>query len=440
MSGDSAARFAQLFERRTNAIKPGLDRVQNAYVFIDQAARSIPSVLVAGTNGKGTTSAFIWKIFAQRLHRVGLYTSPHLREFCERFVISSKIIDDSRLEEEWARLKKHLPEALYKDLSFFEIATLLCFQLFDREQVDFAVYEVGMGGRWDATNICDPCVSVIVGVDFDHQQYLGTTIEAIIREKAGVMRSGRPVIIGRGGQLGVDDRAKAAMQAEVDRHGAEAIWWGRDFGIEADEIWVAKDRWKIPSTIAHRYPEYLLHNLAVAVAASVHIRASLGHSRMDHIVVEDILSVLKELACVRGRSEAVTVENIPGLELIVDVGHNVDGLLHATKHLVDVETVLFSVMADKDVGPMLDILRSKFANIVLFKNKNERSIRELPERHRDLILFPRLADAWRYLLENADTQRPWLVCGSVAAIGEFFEFMQVVDRVDGHTVARCPFS
>ena len=151
------------------------------------------SIHVAGTNGKGSTSSMLASILQKAGYKVGLYTSPHLKDFRERIRINGEMISEDFVVDFVAQNKSFF-EA--NQLSFFEMTVGLAFDYFAKEQVDVAVIEVGMGGRLDSTNVITPLVSVITNIGFDHTQFLGDTLPKIAAEKAGIIKSNVPVVIG----------------------------------------------------------------------------------------------------------------------------------------------------------------------------------------------------------------------------------------------------
>src|SRR5262249_15553813 len=157
--------------------------------------RTLPSVLIAGTNGKGSTAATLASILRVSRLKTGLYTSPHLIRINERIRINGEPISDddfARIHDEVEHIAKKLVESreLPWHPSFFEMMTAIAFSHFARERIDIAVLEVGMGGRLDATNVVDPLASVITDISLDHQKFLGNTVGEIAREKAGIIRRG----------------------------------------------------------------------------------------------------------------------------------------------------------------------------------------------------------------------------------------------------------
>jgi dihydrofolate synthase / folylpolyglutamate synthase len=151
------------------------------------------SVHIAGTNGKGSTSSMIASVLQETGYKVGLYTSPHLKDFRERIKINGEMISEDFVVD-FIEVNKSFFES--NSLSFFEMTVGLAFDYFAKEQVDVAIIEVGMGGRLDSTNIITPLVSVITNIGFDHTQFLGTTLTSIASEKAGIIKPNNPVVIG----------------------------------------------------------------------------------------------------------------------------------------------------------------------------------------------------------------------------------------------------
>ena len=188
----------KLFQRTTQGIKPGLDIITGLLQALGNPHHKLAVVHVAGTNGKGSVCAMLESVLRASGFKTGLYTSPHLIDFSERFRINGVPIKGGKLEgyiqvlEETA--DRVAGETAQRPATFFEISTAIAFQYFADEVVDIAIVETGMGGRWDATNVVIPLVSIITHIDIDHTNYLGDTIEAIAAEKAGIIKPGRPVV------------------------------------------------------------------------------------------------------------------------------------------------------------------------------------------------------------------------------------------------------
>jgi len=184
----------------TSSRKFDLAHMRRLAEALDNPQRRFPSVLIAGTNGKGSTAATLASIVQAAGYRTGLYTSPHLVEINERMQINQEPVSDAEFAVIYERVSSAAQDLVARGElpwhpSFFEMLTAIMFEYFASTQVELAILEVGMGGRLDATNIVDPCISVITDIDFDHQKFLGNTLPEIAREKAGIMRPGGPVVL-----------------------------------------------------------------------------------------------------------------------------------------------------------------------------------------------------------------------------------------------------
>ena len=183
-----------MYQRQgASAFKKDLGNTLELSAHLGHPEQNYPCVHVAGTNGKGSTSHMIASVLQEAGYRVGLYTSPHLKDFRERIKVNGELIPEEEvirfIEENKNFLEEH-------SLSFFELTVGMAFDHFSREQVDIAVIEVGLGGRLDSTNIIRPLVSVITNIGLDHTQFLGETLEEIAFEKGGIIKQGVPVVIG----------------------------------------------------------------------------------------------------------------------------------------------------------------------------------------------------------------------------------------------------
>ncbi len=318
-------------------IAMGLERVRMVAerMALTKPARHV--IIIGGTNGKGSTVAFVEAIARAAGWRVGAYTSPHLLRYNERVRIDGADADDAALVEAFAAV-----EAARADtrLTYFEYATLAALWLFARSDLDLAVLEVGLGGRLDAVNIVDPDVAVITTVDLDHQDWLGDTIEAIGAEKAGIARAWKPLVIG-------DDDPPSSVLGHAYAIGASAVRIGCDFFFERDENDCERWRWReIGCELALPMPQLLapvqLRNAAVAIAA---LRA---------LPVD-----LPQAAFVDGVREARIAARLQrferdGVEIVVDVGHNPQAAralaawLEATPVAGPTHAV-FAALGDKDI-------------------------------------------------------------------------------------------
>ena len=182
-----------LYGRQQLGIKLGLDNIKKLITEIPKPVDELPIIHVAGTNGKGSTCAFIDSILRHCGKKTGLFTSPHLISFCERIRINGIQISEKEISKRISQIKV-LVEGWDEEPTFFEITTALALEYFVDEKVDVAILEVGLGGRLDSTNIVNPKVCVITPVSLDHQHILGETISEIAKEKAGIIKAGESVL------------------------------------------------------------------------------------------------------------------------------------------------------------------------------------------------------------------------------------------------------
>lgn len=175
------------------AYKPGLENIQKLCDFFGNPQKKLQTIHIGGTNGKGSTSNMIASILQEAGYKVGLYNSPHLVDFTERIKING-INCDKKFVFDFIQKLKHLPSDILP--SFFEFTTIMAFEYFHQQKVDFAIIEVGLGGRLDSTNIITPIISAITNIALDHQNILGNTLEEITIEKAGIIKKNIPIISG----------------------------------------------------------------------------------------------------------------------------------------------------------------------------------------------------------------------------------------------------
>ncbi len=333
-----------------NAIALGLDRVR---VVAQRLGLSRPArhvITVAGTNGKGSTVAFIEAIARAAGLRVGAYTSPHLLRYNERVRIDGSDASDADLVAAFERIEvARMADGEPIPLTYFEYGTLAALSLFEQAKLDLAILEVGLGGRLDAVNIVDADVAVITTVDLDHQDWLGADREAIGLEKAGVMRAGKPVV------LGERDPPSSVLQ-HAYRIGASAIRASCDYLVdEADGGW----RWREPG-YEIGLPEPALDapaQRANAAAAIASLRA-LPLQIPDAAIVEGVRS-----ARLPARMQRIVHDSV---EIVIDVAHNPQAATQLARWLAAHPATgsthaVFSALGDKDLAGIVAPLRDRVA-------------------------------------------------------------------------------
>lgn len=216
------ATLKRLYGLQRFGIKLGLETVSALLSELGNPQRRFHALHVAGTNGKGSVAAMTASILHAAGVRVGLYTSPHVLDFCERIKIQGIDIPHDRVVDLFDRVQA-LPSFLVQP-TFFEVATVMAFQYFAEEEVDIGVIEVGMGGRFDATNVCHPLGTIITNVSFDHERYLGSSLPDIAFEKAGIIKRRVPVVVGP-----VERDVFTVLQERAQHKNAPLIAFGKEF-------------------------------------------------------------------------------------------------------------------------------------------------------------------------------------------------------------------
>lgn len=211
--------LADLFRRNRRGIKPGLEATQDLAAAMNVNLNTLPMVLVAGTNGKGSVSSLIAHFCTEAGFKTGHYSSPHLLRFTERIKVDGIEISQEDVVSIWESIGLVEP-SLDQPPSFFEICTVMAHQYFQSQRCDIVIFEVGLGGRLDATNAAEPSISVITNIGFDHEHILGNTLEAISFEKCGIARSGIPCIIGHQ----TNAEVPSIVEAAITKRGGIPTW------------------------------------------------------------------------------------------------------------------------------------------------------------------------------------------------------------------------
>lgn len=359
-------------------VKPGLERVSALLDAVGNPQRSLQTVHITGTNGKGSVAAMIASVLQGAGYRTGLYTSPHLMSYRERMQILSLSLEKGEgwgegwiSEKDFCALVNELmplAESLADRPTQFEFLTALAFLYFARQRVDIAVIEVGMGGRFDATNVITPLVSVLTNVELDHTEFLGPTIEKIAWEKAGIAKPHVPFVTGerKPEALDVIERECAAVGAPLVlvRERVRQVgftWEYQEFQIES----LGRVKLKLLGG-------YQRENLAVALEA---LRVLQKRVQLPEAAIRTGL----ERARWPGRFEVVQREPYV---IVLDGAHNPhatralrdDLCRYRQKYKISKKLLLFGVLQDKDYAQMAQTLFPEFDEIVLVKPESHRAL------------------------------------------------------------------
>lgn len=334
-----------LYGLQKYGIKFGLNSTESMLERVGSPHRKLRCIHVGGTNGKGSTAAILSSVLTRHGFRVGLYTSPHLVRFTERFRINEEEVPMGRILPIFERIRSGLDEA--EPPTFFEVVTALALTLFAEEQVDWAVIEVGMGGRLDATNVIEPQVTLITNVSYDHQEYLGNTLAAIAREKAGIIKKGIPVITAARQPL-----VQGILKATCFRHAAPLYSLGSEFRVRRNQDGTfqyqgIRRRW--PALGVGLKGDHQYRNAALALAA-------LEVLEQSHVLVLNEESLGEGLASVHWPARLEVLHEKP--LILLDGAHNAQGaetLRDALKTCFKYRKLhlVLGIMADKDIKGIL---------------------------------------------------------------------------------------
>jgi dihydrofolate synthase/folylpolyglutamate synthase len=353
------------------SIDLGLTRLARVLERLGWVQPSVPVITVAGTNGKGSVAAYATSMLAAAGYRVGTFTSPHLRDYRERIRVQGAYVSADALchafeRIESARSGSHAGAAEPISLTFFEYNALAALLVFSDARLDAWVLEVGMGGRLDAVNVVDPTVAVVVSIGLDHQEYLGSTLQAIAREKAGIFRRGAPAVLG-------SYHMPAVLETSAQAVGAELKRLGREYDFVR-----GKDRWRYRGprwSIADLPPPALLGQTQFANAAAAIAALEELAPRLE----------LPSEALARGLTSTRLVARFQVIEsagptVILDVAHNPDAAAVLASNLRALPCAgrtlaVCGILADKDAAGVAEQLAGCFDEWWLASTEGARGTR-----------------------------------------------------------------
>lgn len=405
-------------------IKLGLENIATLCATLGNPQNRFLSIHVAGTNGKGSVSAMLAGIMKEHGFRTGLYTSPHLARVEERFRVDGVPIPPGRLRALLARLKATI-DGLMADgrlayhPTYFEVLTALAFLEFAERHVDVAVLEVGMGGRFDATNVVRPLVSVITTIAKDHEKHLGSSLEKIAFEKAGIIKSGVPVVCGVRRGVALREIRRIAREREapfIEVFGPGRTLEARPAGGGYRFVYEGgRGRYTFSLALAGRHQGT---NAAVAIAVTEVVSRAwrpLGKAK--------IVKAVRETRW-EGRLETVCRRPL----VLLDGAHNVEGAAALAAHIRETigrpVVLVFAAMLDKDIRSMTRLLFPLCETVVLTRVPYKRSAtpEELaaaaPPFNGRVLLEPDTRKAVRLALAESRARTPVVIAGSLFLIGE----------------------
>ncbi len=351
----------KIFSLNQFGIKLGLESTQKLLSIIGNPHLKLKCFHIAGSNGKGSTSSFIASILMEMGFKVGLYTSPHFVRFNERIKINGKEIEDDYLIEFINHIDKYIES---ERPTFFEITTAMAFKYFSDNKIDYAVIETGLGGRLDATNVIEPISSVITSISLEHTEYLGGTIEKISYEKAGIIKKGKPVFIGN-----LENEAeKIIIQKSVETN--SRLVQLKNY-IE-EKIDFLKLKCKNFDLNLYETPLKGYHQLLNSALAIKTIDENFPANSFQ--ILNGIKNVIQNTG-IQGRYEIFNDKP----KVIFDSAHNTEGIqtflneFNKEKVKYEKKFLIFSVMKDKNIASMIELLHKNFDDIFYYELKYERA-------------------------------------------------------------------
>ncbi|MEO8196455.1 MAG: folylpolyglutamate synthase/dihydrofolate synthase family protein [Thermoanaerobaculia bacterium] len=400
-------------------IRLGLGHLGELTAALGSPEHAVPTLIVAGTNGKGSVASLLASIAGAAGLRAGLYTSPHLETPEERIRLDGAKIPPAALADLLREVLATAASLGHASPTYFEAMTLAAFLHFARHSCDLVVLEVGMGGRLDATNLADAALAVVTAISLDHQEWLGSSVGAIAREKAGVMRPGRTVIVSP-----QPAEAFTALAEEAGTRGAQLVEVEREVvgmqvrfrGTEGLELSLStrRHRYELASSLAGRHQAW---NVATAVVAAEQF-ARAGLPEITPAAIAGGVAACRW----PGRLEALSQ---PGSQttVLLDAAHNPGGCTALAAFLDELDrpfTLLFGALADKDLANMLPALAARARRVVLTRPDSARAadpsfLASLLSPDESVTIEPEIQSALRMALGG----EPGLVvaCGSIFLIG-----------------------
>lgn len=388
-----------VFEKEgATAYKPGLDTIKALDAHFNHPHTHYKTIHIAGTNGKGSCSHTIAAILQSQGYKVGLFTSPHLVDYRERIRVNGEMVNEQYVVDFVEKNRKFF-EPLHP--SFFELTTMMALQYFAEQQVDYAVIEVGLGGRLDSTNIITPILSIITNISFDHTQFLGNTLAQIAGEKAGIIKPNVPVVVGEYTNETLPVFEEVAKRNHAPLYLAEPNPWHVD--MELNGSYQAKNA----NTIATAIKVLRKQNVIISDES---IQKGFSH--------------VCELTGLRGRWEKLGEHPL----IICDTGHNLGGWQYLSKQIESTpgkkKHIVFGMVDDKDVNHVLQLLPK---NDTIFYWTQATTHRAIPvEKLSDLALkyglrgkmYHSVKEAFNAAKENAGKEDFIFVGGSSYVVAD----------------------
>ncbi|MFC1733853.1 bifunctional folylpolyglutamate synthase/dihydrofolate synthase [candidate division KSB1 bacterium] len=406
------------------AYKASLDNTIALCNLLNNPHNHFQSIHIAGSNGKGSVSHMLASVLQVKGLNTGLYTSPHFKDFRERIKINGKNIPRSYVID-FVEKNKNAFEKIQP--SFFEMTFGLAIQFFADQKVDIAIFETGMGGRLDSTNVINPLLTVITNISFDHTKFLGNTLEKIASEKAGIIKTNTPVIIGES-----QDEIEHIFENTAEIHNAEILFADKRYHITNKNTTGSQhaklimninrnERLFLPNLRCPLLGNYQYKNI-ITVMQIVESLMRLGYDIRKPHITKGLNDVIKNTG-ILGRWQVLSRSPLT----ICDVGHNQEGIKHVFQQIKETSFnqlhVVFGMVADKESEPVLNLLPRK-ARYYWCKANIPRGLdaETLKDKAKNLNLtgntFSSVIDAYKNALFNANKDDLVFIGGSIFIVAE----------------------
>ena len=409
-----------------SAYKEGLSTTIALDNYFGNPHKKFKSIHIGGTNGKGSCSHTIASILQEAGYKVGLYTSPHLVDFRERIKVNGISVE-----------KEHVVKFIedYRDFfeplhpSFFELTTAMAFKYFAEQYVDYAVIEVGLGGRLDCTNIISPILSVITNISFDHTQFLGDTLEKIANEKAGIIKDNTPVVIGE-----TTPETKKVFNKYAKIHKAP-ITFAEDNGFITDAkhdsigVEYSTNIGRVKSPLIGDYQQKNINTILNALSI---LKGIIRFDSFEDSVKRGIENVVTNTGLM-GRWQIVR----DNPKVVCDTGHNVGGWIYLSKQIKRQKCktlrIVFGMVDDKDINAVMDMLPKNavyyFTRATSHRAISEDEVMRIGKEHKlKGRKFPNVVEAYNTAMQDANPDDFVFIGGSSYIVADFLEHIHTTNH------------
>lgn len=409
-------------------IKLGIERIRKILNKLDKPQNNYKTIHVAGTNGKGSVCQYISSILQKAGYKTGLYTSPHLIDFSERIKVNNKCISKEELTKIIKKIRPIIEEIKNEKPTYFEITTAIAFEYFKQKKVDIGVIEVGLGGKYDATNIIKPMVSVITNVTLEHQNILGKTIEEIATQKAGIIKKETTVVTATK-KTALNIIKKEALEKNSPLIIVSKKNWKRRFVSPQKQFFDIKtnhNNFEIETIILG---EYQGENISICISAIEELQ-----KQGMNITKKDIINGIKYVS---NEARLEIIQSNPFI--IIDGAHNVDAIKKLSKTITkdfnyNRIVLVFGILKDKNIKKILRILTPISDEIILTQPSINRSadgkylesIVKKIDDNKKTIVIKNVEDAIKKSIILSSKKDLILITGSLHTAGEGLKYFKKI--------------